>query len=148
MDLLNLFAEEAESTAGSWMQWVPIIIIVVLLVAFFIWSFISQRKKQKNFNDTINAVRPGNKVKTIGGIVGEVVEVDDEENTFVLRTGGSDGNYSYMKFDKQAIYQTDAKPEPEQKDEAPAEKQDDASGEQQPAEPFEGEKEGDKKDGE
>ncbi len=148
MDLLNLLAEEAESTAGSWMQWVPIIIIVVLLVAFFIWSFISQRKKQKNFNDTINAVRPGNKVKTIGGIVGEVVEVDDEENTFVLRTGGSDGNYSYMKFDKQAIYQTDAKPEPEQKDEAPAEKQDDASGEQQPAEPFEGEKEGDKKDGE
>ena len=148
MDLLNLLAEEAESTAGSWMQWVPIIIIVVLLVAFFIWSFISQRKKQKNFNDTINAVRPGNKVKTIGGIVGEVAEVDDEENTFVLRTGGSDGNYSYMKFDKQAIYQTDAKPEPEQKDEAPAEKQDDASGEQQPAEPFEGEKEGDKKDGE
>ena len=148
MDLLNLLAEEAESTAGSWMQWVPIIIIVVLLVAFFIWSFISQRKKQKNFNDTINAVRPGNKVKTIGGIVGEVVEVDDEENTFVRRTGGSDGNYSYMKFDKQAIYQTDAKPEPEQKDEAPAEKQDDASGEQQPAEPFEGEKEGDKKDGE
>ncbi len=147
MDLLNLLAEEPETTAG-WMQWVPIIIIVVLLVAFFIWSFISQRKKQKNFNDTINAVRPGNKVKTIGGIVGEVVEVDDEENTFVLRTGGSDGNYSYMKFDKQAIYQTDAKPEPEQKDEAPAEKQDDASGEQQPAEPFEGEKEGDKKDGE
>ena len=150
MDLLNLLAEEAESTAGSWMQWVPIIIIVVLLVAFFIWSFISQRKKQKNFNDTINAVRPGNKVKTIGGIVGEVVEVDDEENTFVLRTGGSDGNYSYMKFDKQAIYQTDAKPEPEQKDEAPAEKADEkpASDEQQPAEPFEGEKEGDKKDGE
>ena len=148
MDLLNLLAEETETTAG-WMQWVPIIIIVVLLVAFFIWSFISQRKKQKNFNDTINAVRPGNKVKTIGGIVGEVVEVDDEENTFVLRTGTSDeANCSYMKFDKQAIYQTDAKPEPEQKDEAPAEKQDDASGEQQPAEPFEGEKEGDKKDGE
>ncbi len=147
MDLLNLLAEEAETTAGSWTQWVPIIIIVVLLVAFFVWSFISQRKKQKNFNETINAVRPGSKVKTIGGIVGEVVEVDDEENTFVLRTGGSDGNYSYMKFDKQAIYQTDAKPEPEQKkDEAPAEKpaEQPASDEQQPAEPFEG----DKKDGE
>ena len=39
------------------------------------------------------------------------MEVNDEENTFVLRTGDSEGNYSYMKFDKQAIYQTDAKPE-------------------------------------
>ena len=75
------------------------------------WAFLSQRKKQKNYNDVINAVRPGNKVETSGGVVGEVVEVDDEEGTFVLRTGGSDGNYSYMKFDKQAIYQTDAEPE-------------------------------------
>ena len=121
MDLLNLLAEETETTAG-WMQWVPIIIIVVLLVAFFIWSFISQRKKQKNFNDTINAVRPGNKVKTIGGIVGEVVEVDDEEGTFVLRTG-SEGNYSYIKFDKQSIYQTDAKPELAEGEKAPAEEE-------------------------
>ena len=44
---------------------------------------------------------------------GEVVEIDDEENTFVLKTGTSDGSgVSYLKFDKQAIYQTDAKPEP------------------------------------
>ena len=84
----------------SWTSYIPIIIIVLLLVAFFVWSFISQRKKQKAFNDTVNAVRPGSKVKTIGGIVGEVVEVDDAEGTFVLKTGDSEGNYSYMKFDK------------------------------------------------
>ena len=41
-----------------------------------------------------------------------MVEVNDEEGTFVLRTGDSEGNCSYMKFDKQAIYQTDAKAEP------------------------------------
>ena len=87
-------------------------IILVALVAFFVWSTISQKKKQKEFNRTIDAVKPGSKVKTIGGVCGEVVEVNDEENTFVLKTGTSDGNsVSYMKFDKQAIYQTDAKPE-------------------------------------
>ena len=124
----NLLAETSEGTepaGGSWTSYIPIIIIVLLLVAFFVWSFVSNRKKQKNFNETINAVRPGSKVKTIGGIVGEVVEVNDEENTFVLRTGDSAGNVSFMKFDKQAIYQTDAKPEPkeEPKKEVPAPEQ-------------------------
>ena len=73
--LFNLLAEG--DTTTPWTSYIPIIIIVLLLVAFFVWSFISQRKKQKAFNDTVNAVRPGSKVKTIGGIVGEVVEVDD-----------------------------------------------------------------------
>mgnify|MGYP005769156483 FL=1 len=119
--LFNLLAEEG-GKGFNLQTLIPIIIIVVLLVAFFVWSFISQRKKQKNFNETIAAVRPGSKVKTIGGIVGTVVEVDDEEGTFVLRTGDSAGNESYMKFDKQAIYQTDAKPAPAESkaEEAPA----------------------------
>ena len=104
--LFNLLAEGDSGT--NWTSYIPIIIIVLLLVAFFVWSYISQKKKQKAFNDTVNAVKPGSKVKTIGGIVGEVVEVDDAEGTFVLKTGDSEGNYSYMKFDKQAIYQTDA----------------------------------------
>ena len=112
---------------SSWQSIVPIIVIIVLLVAFFVWSFISQRKKQKAFNETVNSIKPGNKVKTIGGIVGEVVEVNDAEGTFVLKTGDSEGNFSYMKFDKQAIYQTDATP-------APAEsKAEEASAAEEPA---------------
>ena len=119
--LFNLLAEEG-GKGFNLQTLIPIIIIVVLLVAFFVWSFISQRKKQKNFNETIAAVRPGSKVKTIGGIVGEVVEVNDAEGTFVLKTGDSEGNCSYMKFDKQAIYQTDAPPAPAESkaEEAPA----------------------------
>ena len=94
------------------MSWIFIGIIAALLIAFFVWSYISQKKKQKNFNETINAIKPGSKVKTIGGVCGEVVEINDDENTFVLKTGTSDGEYSYLKFHRQAIYQTDAKPEP------------------------------------
>ena len=121
---MNLLADETQNTS-SFMDYLWIIVIIVVLVAFFVWSFISQKKKQKAFNETINAIKPGSKVKTIGGIVGEVVEINDEEGTFVLKTGDSEGNYSYMKFDKQAIYQTDAKPEPaaaaeEKKEETPA----------------------------
>ena len=63
--------------------------------------------------------------------MGEVVEVNDADNTFVLRTGDSEGNYSYMRFDKQAIYQTMDAPA-EAKEEAPA-----AAKEETPAEPTE-----------
>ncbi len=110
--LYNLLAEEGSGfNAGTI---VPIVIIVVILVAFFVWSFISQKRKQKNFEETVHSIRPGNKVTTIGGVMGEVVEVNTEEGTFVLRTGTSDeANCSYMKFDMQAIYKTDAKPEEE-----------------------------------
>ena len=131
--IFNLLAEE-EATTPGFTSYIPIIIIVVLLVAFFVWSFISQRKKQKAFAETVNAVKPGCKVKTIGGVVGEVVEVD--EDSFVLKTG-VEGNYSYMRFDKQAIYQTDAKPEPVEVS-APEATADTA--EEAPAEPFEEQK--------
>ena len=50
-----------------------------------------------------NAIQAGYKVVTIGGIVGTVVEVDNEANTFVLKTG-SEECPSYLTFDKVAIY--------------------------------------------
>lgn len=70
----------------------------------------------------LNAIQPGNKVKTIGGICGIVVEVCPEDNTFVLETGTEASGKSYIKFDKQAVYQTDAvaKKAEEPKEEAKA----------------------------
>lgn len=47
----------------------------------------------------------GDKVKTIGGVCGVIVAIDDAENTFTMETGSGD-NVSYIKFDKGAIYQT------------------------------------------
>lgn len=114
--LFNILAEEGGKT-NNWTSYILIILVVVVLVGFFVWSAISNKKKQKQFNDTINAIKPGSKVKTIGGICGTVVSIDGEENTFVLKTG-EEGSECYIKFDKQAIYQTDAKPEPAQ-EEAP-----------------------------
>ena len=120
-------------------SWVFLGVIVAAIIALLVWSFISNKKRRKNIEETINAIKPGNKVKTVGGITGEVVEVNEEEGTFVMRTGDSMGNCSYMKFDKQAIYQTDAKPEPaaekQEKEEAPAEAP--AEPAETPAEPFE-----------
>ncbi|MDE7182440.1 MAG: preprotein translocase subunit YajC [Clostridia bacterium] len=113
------------------------VILGVLLVGVvgMLWYSSKKRKKQeKESKDLIDAVRPGNKVKTIGGICGIVVEVDNDENTFVLETGTEASGKCFIKFDKLAIYQTDAVvegTEDKKEEKVEAEKVEEA-----PAEPF------------
>lgn len=82
-----------------------IVVMLVAIVALFVFSSISNKKKQKEAQNMVNALKIGDRVKTIGGICGFVAEINDVENTFVLETG-TDDKKSYVKFDKGAIYQT------------------------------------------
>ena len=106
-----LSASGTSSGAGTggnpWSTWIMVGILVIILVVFMVYNRRSQKKRQEETMNTLNAIKPGNKVKTIGGICGVVVEVCDD-NTFVLETGTEKSGKSYMKFDKQAVYQTDA----------------------------------------
>ena len=125
----NLLASETTSGSSSstpasgsgWMSWVLIIGLVLVLVVFFVLSSRSNKKRQKETQQMLDAIQPGNKVKTIGGICGIVVEVNPDENTFVLETGTEASGKSYLKFDKQAIYQTDAAAKKTEKAELPEE---------------------------
>ena len=114
--MLSYLLDETTAAAGSgkgsgWEQYIMWILVGVIVVGFIVWMVISSKKRKKQeqeAKDLIDAVKPGNKVKTIGGVCGIVVEVNSEENTFVLETGSETVGKSYVKFDKQAIYQTDA----------------------------------------
>lgn len=131
--LWNVLSSASNTSSGAgtggnpWSMWLMVGILVVILVVFMIYNRRSQQKRQEEAQNTINAIKPGNKVKTIGGICGVIVEVCDD-NTFVLETGTEKSGKSYMKFDKQAVYQTDAvvpnatpaKHVEEAKEEAPA----------------------------
>jgi len=103
--LYNLLAEEAGSPWGTYLM---MGILVAIIVVFMVLNRRSQKKRQEETMNMLNAIQPGNKVKTIGGICGVVVEVCPEDNTFVLETGTEASGKSYIKFDKQAVYQTDA----------------------------------------
>ena len=80
-------------------------VLLVGIIGLFIWQSISGKKKQQEAQNMVNALKVGDRVKTIGGICGFVVEINNNENTFVLETG-TDDKKSYVKFDKGAIYQT------------------------------------------
>ena len=113
----------AASGYGNWIMLALLAVLIVVVVVMYVLGNKKRKKQEQDAKDLINAVKPGNKVKTIGGICGIVVEVDDEENTFVLETGTELSGKSYIKFDRQAIYQTDAvveKPEANAAAEEPA----------------------------
>lgn len=140
MSILNLLTSTNETTPTStnYMTWIILAAFVVILVIMFIFTSRSNKKKNQEAEERINAVRPGNKVKTIGGICGIVVEVNNDDNTFVLETGSEEFGKHYIKFDKQAIYQTDAKTsaeiEAEKKTEEKAENKAEETANQVPAE--------------
>ena len=99
---------EAEPTGKSWESYILMGVLFAIIVVFMVLNRQSQKKRQQEATNMLNAIQPGNKVKTIGGICGVVVEVCPEDNTFILETGSEKSGKSYIKFDKQAVYQTDA----------------------------------------
>ncbi len=119
--ILNLLAD-AEPKA-DFSSYIMIIVLIVAIIGLFIWSSYSNKKKQKQAQEMVNGIKIGDRVKTIGGVCGFVAEINNAENTFVLRTG-MEGKESYVKFDKGAIYQTapaDVKTQPEVVEEVKAE---------------------------
>ncbi len=103
--LLNLLTSESNNNSndGGWIIWV---IFGVAIIAMLVMNYFSNKKRKAQMDaekEKRNAIKPGYKIVTIGGIVGTVVAVDDEANSFVLQTG-TDENPSYLTFDKVAIY--------------------------------------------
>jgi preprotein translocase subunit YajC len=122
----NFLSSSSSASSGNKLGSTLLIIgVVVVIVLFMVYNSRTTKKRQQETQNRLDAIRPGNKVKTIGGICGVVVEVCPEDNTFVLETGTEASGKSYIKFDKQAVYQTDAVAQPAEEtapvEETPAE---------------------------
>ncbi len=110
MNFWKLLADSAENS-GGWQQYMVYILLGVILVLLVVWLLFSGRKnkqRQKEYMEQLDAIAPGNKVKTAGGICGVVVEVCDD-NTVIIETGSENSGKSFIKMDKELIAQTDAK---------------------------------------
>lgn len=100
--LLADTSSSTDSTTNNWTSYIFLGILVVFFIGMMIFSSRSQKKRQQKVQDMINALKVGDSVKTIGGFIGTIVEVCDD-NAFVIETGSSTKK-SYMKIDKSAIY--------------------------------------------
>ena len=101
LELLNFFEGEAAgsgSGTGGWITWV---ILGVLLVGMVLLMIIPQRKQKKRAEEMMSKLAVGAIVTTIGGIVGEVIEMDDKHIWLLTGTGE---NKATMQFVRQAIH--------------------------------------------
>ncbi|MCM1043636.1 MAG: preprotein translocase subunit YajC [Corallococcus sp.] len=91
-----------EQTKPSLMDNLPMIIIMaVLFIGLIVYMVISSKKQKKAAAEREKQIQIGAKIVTIGGIVGEIIELD--EQNFVLLTGSGE-NKTTMKFVRRAMY--------------------------------------------
>ena len=93
-----IFLQAAEAAGqpqgGGWTMWVMLILIIVVMWFFMIRP---QRKQQKELQKFRDSLSKGDKVVTIGGIYGTVVEI--KEKTLLLEI---DNNVK-IKVDKNSV---------------------------------------------
>ena len=104
----SLLENGGDTTQNPWMMYIVLGVVVVIFVVWMVFSGRKNKQRQKEYTEQLEAIRPGHKVKTAGGICGIVVEVCDD-NTIIMETGSETAGKSYIKMDKELIAQTDAK---------------------------------------
>lgn len=124
--LMNLFAffegenEAPKDNTSTIIMWV---VAGVLIVGMILMMIIPQRKQKKRQAEMMSKLGLGSIVTTIGGIVGEVVEIDDQHIWLLTGTGD---NRCTMQFVRQAIHSIAPAPDsPEAIAEKKAEKESD-----------------------
>jgi preprotein translocase subunit YajC len=69
-----LMAPQQGGQQSSWYSFLPLILIVVVFYFFFIRPQMKRSKDQKKFRESL---QKGQKIITIGGIHGRIVEIQD-----------------------------------------------------------------------
>lgn len=105
--LTSLFAWIAQATqakkpAPGIMDWVahPVFLLVVMLVVFYLFVIRSKQKDERSRRDMLNSLKRGDKVQTIGGILGTVLEAKESE--VLLKV--DEASNTKMRFVRSAIH--------------------------------------------
>lgn len=73
------------------------IMLIAVFVIMYIFMILPQRKQQKKMQEFRNSLKKGDKVVTVGGIYGEIAEVD--EKTVLIKVDGE----VKLRVDKQGL---------------------------------------------
>ena len=85
MDFWALIAQATQPAGqpkplGGGDSFMRIFVPIILMVGVFYWIMIrGQRKDKRRHADMLNAVKRNDRVQTIGGIIGTVVDVRDDQ---------------------------------------------------------------------
>ena len=87
------------------LEGILVVVLIVLLVALFVISSMKKRKFNAELGQMREELKPGDKVMTDSGVVGEVVDsyAEEEYKYFVLKSGKG-ANTGYFTVHANAIY--------------------------------------------
>ena len=95
MNMLFILPLQAAAPQGSALP--TILMFGAIILVMWLFMIRSQRKQQKELNEFRNSLRKGDKVVTVGGIYGEIVEVS--EKTCLIKVDGD----VKLRVDKQGL---------------------------------------------
>lgn len=102
-------------------QWVSIAILAVFFVLMIVMTIIPQRKRKKEYQDLMSNLSVGDKVMTIGRLIGKIYAIDDDSKQVTLNVG-TDESETLIVIDKNAIatvIDSKNKPKTEEKPKSP-----------------------------
>jgi len=95
-NILLMAPPAGEGGQGGLGAFLPLILIIVVFYFFFIRPQMRKQKEAKLFRESL---KKGDKIITIGGIHGKIVEVGDK--TFIIEVEGQ----NRLKIEKNAVAQ-------------------------------------------
>jgi len=54
---------------------------IAMIVVFYLLMFLPQKKKQKKAKEMMDSLKEGERIVTIGGVLGKIINIKDEEVT-------------------------------------------------------------------
>ena len=104
--MITAFAAPVEGAANSQTPGIGggllslVISILPFILIFYFMIIRPQRKQQKQLRNMLDALQVGDKIVTVGGIIGKIVKIKDDE---VIIETGTGAEKSQIKFQKAAI---------------------------------------------
>ena len=93
---MNLFLTEATTTSTGTGMFGSILTLGLMLVIFYFMLIRPENKRKKEAEEMRSAVKVGDRITTIGGIMGTVVHVKDDK--FVIETGADQVRIELAKW--------------------------------------------------
>lgn len=91
---MNLFLTDATAAAGGMGS--TLIMVVLMLAVFYFMLIRPENKRKKEAEEMRSAVKVGDKITTIGGICGTVVNIKDDK--LVIETGADQVRIELAKW--------------------------------------------------
>ena len=94
-----LLADAGQTSSIIWL-----VVLIGLIVVMLVLPSVSQKKRVQAYEEMKSRLRAGDKVQTIGGIVGKVLKIKEANGvqTIIIETGDKN-NKTVIEFDINAI---------------------------------------------